>query len=202
MSIEFLIVSLALAIVPGTGVVFAISCVLSQGREGAIWGAVAGAVGVVPHLIAAGLGLSALLTAHPKLYTALRVAGGLYLLYLAAQAWKARRTALDAKPVTARGARIVLLGALINLLNPKLTLFFVAFLPQFVPPTAANPQGLMMAMGLVLVAETFAVFLVYGMVAAQLNRQLQRHARISKFCNECVAVMFAGLGLRVLACSR
>jgi threonine/homoserine/homoserine lactone efflux protein len=202
MSVEFLVVSLVLAIIPGTGVIFAISCGLTHGREGAIWGAVAGAVGVIPHLIAAGLGLSALLTANPAVYTALRIAGALYLLYLAYQVWRNRHAAFDAQRVTVAGPRIVLQGALINLLNPKLTLFFVAFLPQFVSPHSAHPQTEMAAMGLVLVAETLVVFLVYGLLAAQLSCLLRRRPRISQFCNECVAVLFAGLGVRVLVGAR
>ena len=202
MSLEFLAVSLLLAIIPGTGVLFAISCGLSQGRRGAFWGAVAGAAGVIPHLAAAGLGLSALLMANPMVYDALRVLGALYLIYLGVQAWRKRRAALGTAPVTVKGARIVLQGALINLLNPKLTLFFVAFLPQFVSPVAANPQGVIVAMGLVLVAQTFLVFLVYGLLAARLNLRLQRNPRISQFCNGCVAILFAGLGIRVLVGAR
>jgi len=202
MSVEFLVVSLLLAMIPGSGVIFAISCGLTHGRAGAIWGAVAGAVGVLPHLIAAGLGLSALLTANPALYATLRIAGALYLLYLAYRAWRNRRAAIDAQQVAAAGPRIVLQGALINLLNPKLTLFFVAFLPQFVSPQAANPEAEMALMGLLLVAETLVVFLLYGLLAAQLNGRLRRHPRIGQRCNECVALLFAGLGLRVLMAAR
>ena len=202
MSLEFLFVSLLLAIIPGTGVLFAISCGLSQGRRGAFWGAVAGAVGVIPHLAAAGLGLSALLMANPVVFDTLRILGALYLIFLGVQAWRHRRATLGTAPVTVRGARIVLQGALINLLNPKLTLFFVAFLPQFVPPGTANPQMIIFAMGLVLVAQTFLVFLVYGLLSARLNQRLQRSPRISQFCNECVAVLFAGLGIRVLVGAR
>ena len=202
MSPEFLFVSFALALIPGTGVLFAISCGLSQGRIGALWGAVAGAVGVIPHLTAAGVGLSALLVANPQVYNGLRIAGGLYLLYLALRAWQARRKLPEARPVTASGARIVMQGALINLLNPKLTLFFVAFLPQFIPAGTANPKGLVIAMGGVLVAQTFVVFLGYGLLAAGLQGQLRGKPLIVQFCNECVAVLFAGLGLRVLVGAR
>lgn len=202
MSVEFLIVSMVLAIIPGTGVIFALSCGLTHGRMGAFWGAVAGAVGVVPHLAAAALGLSALLTANPGLYLGLRIAGALYLLYLAYHVWAGRHDALRAQDVSGSGPRIVMQGAMINLLNPKLTLFFVAFLPQFVSPDATRPGVELMAMGMVLVAQTFVVFLAYGFLAAQLNAQLRRRPRISRLCNEAVAVAFAGLGLRVLAGSR
>ena len=146
-----LLVSLILAIVPGTGVVFTLACAMSQGMRGAVWGAVAGAVGVIPHLVAAGLGLSALLIAWPLMYDGLRILGGAYLLWLAVQAWRHRHDTLKVGSVTATGTQIVTQGALINLLNPKLTLFFVSFLPQFVPPTDPAPMLTMGLMGLVLV---------------------------------------------------
>ncbi|MCU0830347.1 MAG: LysE family translocator [Rhizobiaceae bacterium] len=137
MSVEFFLVSLILAIVPGTGVVFTLACASTQGMRGAVWGAAPGAVGVIPHLLAAGLGLSALLIAHPIMYDGLRIPGGAYLLWLAVQAWRHLHATLEVGSVSARGMQIVAQGALINLLNPKLTLFFVSFLPQFVPAT--NP---------------------------------------------------------------
>lgn len=202
MSVEFFLVSLILAIVPGTGVVFTLACAMSQGLRGAIWGAVAGAVGVIPHLVAAGLGLSALLLAYPAIYDGLRILGGAYLLWLALQAWRQRHSALEAGSVSASGARIVAQGALINLLNPKLTLFFVSFLPQFVPATDPAPMLTMGLMGLVLVAQTFVVFLVYGAVAARAGDLLRRRPRIMTLFHTAIATLFAGLGLRVILAGR
>jgi threonine/homoserine/homoserine lactone efflux protein len=198
MSVEFFLVSLVLAIVPGTGVVFTLACAMSQGMRGAIWGAVAGAVGVIPHLAAAGLGLSALLIAYPMIYDGLRILGGIYLLWLAVQAWRHRHDALEVGRVSATGLQIVTQGALINLLNPKLTLFFVSFLPQFVPPTDPAPLVTMGLMGLVLVAQTFFVFLAYGAVAAQAGELLRRRPQIMTVFQTGIAVLFVGLGLRVI----
>lgn len=198
MSVEFFFVSLILAIVPGTGVVFTLACAMSQGMRGAVWGAVAGAVGVIPHLVAAGLGLSALLIAYPVLYDGLRILGGAYLLWLAVQAWRQRHASLDVGTVTATGPQIVVQGALINLLNPKLTLFFVSFLPQFVPVSAPAPMLTMGLMGLVLVAQTFVVFLAYGAAAARAGDLLRTRPRIMTLFQTGIAALFAGLGLRVI----
>lgn len=198
MSLEFFLVSLVLAIVPGTGVVFTLACALSQGMRGAVWGAVAGAVGVIPHLVAAGLGLSALLIAYPVLYDALRIFGGVYLLWLAIQAWRQRHAALEVGAVNVTGLRIVTQGALINLLNPKLTLFFVAFLPQFVPASDPAPVLTMGLLGLVLVAQTFVVFLAYGAVAARAGNMLRQRPRIMTLLQTGLAALFAALGLRVI----
>jgi threonine/homoserine/homoserine lactone efflux protein len=198
MSVEFFLLSLVLAIVPGTGVLFTLACAMAQGMRGAVWGAVAGAVGVIPHLVAAGLGLAALLVAHPALYDGLRLLGGAYLLWLAVQAWRHRHAMPEPDAITATGAGIVVRGALINLLNPKLTLFFVSFLPQFVPATDPAPLQTMATLGLVLVAQTFAVFLAYGAAAAQAGSLLRSRPRIMVLLQTGVATLFAGLGLRVL----
>lgn len=202
MSAEFFLVSLVLAIIPGTGVVYTLACALGQGMRGAFWGAVAGAVGVIPHLAAAALGLSALLHANPALYDALRLAGGAYLLWLAFQAWRQRHAPLAVGRVRAPAGRIVAQGALINLLNPKLTLFFVAFLPQFVPPSDPAPALTLALMGLTLVAQTFAVFLAYGAAAAALGTRLAARPRVLTAFQDSLAVLFAGLGLRVLTGGR
>jgi threonine/homoserine/homoserine lactone efflux protein len=198
MSVEFFLVSLILAIVPGTGVVFTLACAMSQGMRGAFWGAVAGAVGVIPHLAAAGLGLSALLIAWPMLYDGLRILGGAYLIWLAVQTWRQRHNVLEVGSAPATAGQIVVKGALINLLNPKLTLFFVSFLPQFVPPTDPAPMLTMGLMGLVLVAQTFVVFLFYGAAAARAGDMLRRSPRIMATLQMGIAALFAGLGLRVI----
>jgi threonine/homoserine/homoserine lactone efflux protein len=198
MSLEFFFVSLILAAVPGTGVVFTLACAMSQGMRGAVWGAVAGAVGVIPHLVAAGLGLSALLIAYPMMFEGLRLLGGAYLLWLAMQAWRQRHAALEVGGVSATGARIVTQGALINLLNPKLTLFFVSFLPQFVPAADPTPMLTIGLMGLVLVAQTFVVFLAYGAAAVRARDLLSRRPPIMALLQTGVATLFAGLGLRVI----
>ncbi len=198
MSMEFFVVSLILAIIPGTGVIFTLSCAMAQGMRGAIWGAVAGAVGVIPHLLAAGIGLSALLIAYPLVYDALRILGGGYLIWLAVQAWRHRNDSIDIGPMRASGAGMVVKGAMINLLNPKLTLFFVSFLPQFLATDDPTPAMTIGLMGLVLVAQTFVVFLAYGMVAARLAGTIRTRPRIMIAFQDSIAVIFAGLGLRVI----
>lgn len=198
MSAEFLVISLLVAAVPGPGVVFAIACAMSQGLRGAIWGAVAGAVGVMPHLVAASVGLSVVLIAHPMLYDGLRILGGGYLIWLALQTWKNRHVAPQAGPVRETGAAIVLRGAMINLLNPKLTLFFVSFLPQFVPVSDPAPARTMALLGLVLVLQTFVVFLAYGAAACWARGAVRAQTRVTSLCQGGIAVLFAGLGFRVL----
>ncbi len=137
MSPEFLITTLIIVASPGTGVVYTLAAGLSRGGRASVLAAFACTLGIVPHLIAALTGLAALLHASAVAFEIVKYAGVAYLLYMAWQSLREHGTLkIEAKP-DARSARQVLVdGILINLLNPKLSIFFVAFLPQFVDPSA------------------------------------------------------------------
>ncbi|MCP4319424.1 MAG: LysE family translocator [Hyphomicrobiales bacterium] len=200
MPIEFFIVSFVLTIIPGTGVLYAVSCGLAHGARGALWGAVSGALGVVPHIFAVGLGLSAILHTGSLLFEIIRYAGAAYLIYLAYKAWSSARIALthnDTMPAKSSG--IVIRGVLINLLNPKLTIFFFSFFPQFLTADATNPVAEITTMGTILIGQTFIVFLVYGTAAAHVRSHLQNNGAMLARCNRGLAIVFAALGARILA---
>ncbi|MCP5076388.1 MAG: LysE family translocator [Rhodobacteraceae bacterium] len=202
MSPEFFLVALVLAMIPGTGVLFAVSCGLSHGIRGAVWGAVAGALGVVPHIVAVGLGISAILHAGSTVFEIIRIAGAVYLVYLAIKTWQSARVSLPEADKTPVGAgQIITRGVLINLLNPKLTLFFLAFLPQFLTPDTPGFATDVAMMGGVLVAQTFCVFLAYGLGASWMRRRLLGNPGWLVRCNQGVAALFAGLGASILASS-
>ncbi len=199
MSAEFFFISLLLAMTPGTGVLYAVSCGLVHGARGAFWSAVAGALGVFPHILVAGLGLSAFLQAGSLIFETVRIAGALYLIYLAYKTWASAAEAIpgaDTASMTRLG--IVFRGVLINLLNPKLTLFFLAFLPQFLTPGEVAPVAEIATLGAVLVGQTFFVFLVYGITAYLLRARLQRSGTVLTRCNQGIACLFVALGARIL----
>lgn len=199
MTLDFLLISLLMAIIPGTGVLFALSCGLRYGRSGAFWGAAAGALGVLPHISAAALGLSALMQAGSLIYEVLRLAGAAYLFYLAYLAWRdATPLQLENGPASLSAIAILRRGVVINLLNPKLTLFFLAFLPQFIAPDATNPGAEAAMMGMVLLGETFAVFLVYGLFAALFRDRLIGSPNLARRLNQGIALLFAAVATRVL----
>ncbi|MCP5086763.1 MAG: LysE family translocator [Rhodobacteraceae bacterium] len=199
MSPEFFLIALVLAMIPGTGVLFAVSCGLSHGIRGAVWGAVAGALGVVPHIVAVGLGISAILHAGSTLFEIIRIAGAAYLVYLAFRTWQTARVSLPNTAKVPLGAgQVVIRGVLINLLNPKLTLFFLAFLPQFLTPDTPGFATEVAMMGGVLVAQTFCVFLVYGLGASWMRSRLLGNPGWLVRCNQGVAALFAGLGASIL----
>ena len=132
-TLEFLITSLIVVLIPGTGVIFSVSTGLIQGRTASVFAAIGCTLGIVPHLLATVFGLAALMHTSALAFEALKVAGVAYLLYLAWATWRDKAAfALDTTPTRGSALNIVVKAVLLNLLNPKLTIFFLAFLPQFV----------------------------------------------------------------------
>src|SRR5215208_4663540 len=166
MSTAFLLTTLVVVATPGTGVIYTVAAGLARGARASVVAAFGCTLGIVPHMVAALTGLAALLHASGVAYTAFKYCGVAYLLYMAWNTWRESgglAVATDQTPRSARG--VIVSGVLINLLNPKLTIFFFAFLPQFVTPD--EPNGLLRALGLsaVFMAMTFLVFVVYGRFA-------------------------------------
>ena len=199
MSLEFLITALIVVLVPGTGVVYTVAVGLGKGRQAAIAAAFGCTLGIIPAILASVIGLAALMHTSALVFTAVKYAGVAYLLYLAWQTLKdsgplelkADKSNRKSKLVTVRT------GFLINILNPKLTVFFLAFLPQFVSPQAANPTLDMALLGGVFMAMTFAVFIVYGMFAALVGEKVLRSDTVMLWMRRAVATAFAGFGLRL-----
>jgi threonine/homoserine/homoserine lactone efflux protein len=201
-SSDFLVTALVVALVPGTGVVYTVSNGLFGGRRWSALAAVGCTLGIVPHLLAATLGLSALVHTSARVFQVMKLAGVAYLLYLAWAMWRSTG-ALSFAPTGVRSGRaVVVRGTVVNLLNPKLTLFFFAFLPQFVRDgrSPATPQLLLL--GAVFMAVTLAVFLAYGLMASGLRRRVVGSPKLLQRLQRGFALAFAGLGLRLAAQER
>src|SRR4029077_3982745 len=139
-TVEFLITSLIVVLIPGTGVVFTVSTGLAQGRRASVFAALGCTAGIVPHLLATVLGLAALMHTSALAFQVLKIAGVAYLFYIAYATWKDRGAfAVDRGASGMSALGLVVKAVLLNVLNPKLTIFFLAFLPQFVDPAAASP---------------------------------------------------------------
>lgn len=165
-SIEFLITSLVVVVTPGTGVLFTVSTGLSQGRAASVYAALGCTLGILPHMLAAGLGLAATMQAGDLAFQVLKVLGVLYLLYLAVMTWRDHSSfAVNDEAPPLNAASLMVKAVLLNALNPKLTLFFLAFLPQFTHSTSAQPLLAFGVLSAVFMAMTFAVFVGYGLLA-------------------------------------
>jgi len=198
MTLQFLVTALVVVVVPGTGVIYTLAIGLGQGRCAATWAALGCTLGIVPHLLAATLGLAALLHTSALLFQAVKFAGVAYLLWLAWQALKSDG-ALAVRPDRRAdaGPRIARRGALINILNPKLSIFFLALLPPFLSgdPSAATVE--MLALGAVFMGLTFVVFVLYGGFASAARDRLLASERAMRWLNRGFAAVFASLGARL-----
>jgi threonine/homoserine/homoserine lactone efflux protein len=202
-TIEFLITSLIVVLIPGTGVVFTVSTGLVQGRMASLYAALGCTAGIVPHLLATVLGLAAVMHTSALAFQALKYAGVAYLLYLAYATWKDKSAfAVQGVAQHTSALRLIAKAFLLNILNPKLTIFFLAFLPQFVVPDTSSPLLQMLVLSAVFMGMTFAVFVVYGLVAHVFRAAVIDSPRVQGWLRRGFAAAFAGLGAQLAVSER
>ncbi len=198
-TLQFLITSLIVVLIPGTGVVFTVSTAILQGKRASVFAAVGCTLGVLPHLLATVLGLAAVMHTSALAFQMLKYAGVAYLLYLAIATWRDTSAfALDGTATKINAQGLITKAFLLNILNPKLTIFFLAFLPQFVQPQTGvqsqSPLSQMLVLSAVFMAMTFAVFVMYGWVAHGFRRVVVESATVQAWMRRSFAAAFAGLG--------
>jgi len=202
-TVDYLITSLIVVLIPGTGVVYTVSTGLVRGRRASVYAALGCTAGIVPHLLATVAGLAALLHMSALAFQALKFAGMAYLFYLAYATWRDKQAfAVDAQAPLADGSRIATKAFLINILNPKLSIFFLAFLPQFVAAEAASPLLQLLTLSAVFMAMTFAVFVVYGLLAHAFRRAVIDSPRVQAWLRRGFSAAFAGLGVNLALSDR
>lgn len=198
MSIEFLITALIIVVSPGAGAIYTIAAGLGRGRQASILAAFASTIGIVPHLIAAMCGLAAILHTSELAYNIVRWAGVAYLIYMA---WHSLREngplKVDAATAHIPVRQVLLEGVLINLLNPKLSIFFVAFLPQFIAPSEPAPLLKMLELSAVFMAMTFVVFAIYGIFAALMRDRVVTRPQVMAWLRRTFAAAFLLLGIKL-----
>jgi threonine/homoserine/homoserine lactone efflux protein len=197
-STEFLITSLVVVLVPGTGVIYTVSTGLFMGRRASIAAACGCTAGIIPHLTASILGLSAILHMSSVAFQSIKNAGAIYLLYLAWSMWRETGALKFNSPAAKKNARhIALRGFLLNILNPKLSIFFLAFLPLFVAPDTASPLLEMVFMSVAFMAMTLIIFILYGLAAHSVSRQLASAPKGLVWLQRSFAAAFAALGVKL-----
>lgn len=200
---EFLITSLIVVLIPGTGVVFTVSTGLAFGRRASLFASLGCTLGIVPHLLATILGLAAVMHTSALAFQVLKFAGVAYLLYLAVATWRDRSAfAVQTVQGGSNAFGLVAKAFLLNILNPKLTIFFLAFLPQFVQPQSASPLLQLLGLSGVFMAMTFGVFVVYGLLAHAFRTAVIDSPRVQAWLRRGFAAAFAGLGAQLAASER
>jgi threonine/homoserine/homoserine lactone efflux protein len=203
MSLSFLLTSLIVVASPGTGVLYTLAAALTRGSRASIAAAFGCTLGIVPHMSAAMLGLAAVLHTSALAFSALKWCGVLYLVYMAWQALRERGAlAVDAKLDVRSGRRIIVTGFLINILNPKLSIFFLAFLPQFISADDGHPLTRMLELSAAFMAMTFAVFVLYGLFAAKVRDRIVTRPKVMAWLRRGFAAGFAALGARLAFAER
>lgn len=202
MSVAFLLTTLVVVATPGTGAIYTISAGLSRGTRASIVAAFGCTLGVLPAMIAALTGLAAVLNASAVAFQTLKWLGVAYLLYLAWQALRDHSTIQVNDHLAPRTAgQVIRTAVLINVLNPKLTIFFFAFLPQFVPAGEPNATLHMVGLSLVFMAVTFVVFATYGVFAAAMRRHVLERPRVVAWMRRTFAATYALLAGRLAVTS-
>jgi threonine/homoserine/homoserine lactone efflux protein len=202
-STAYLLTSLIVVASPGTGVLYTLAAGLSRGARASVVAAFACTFGIIPHMAAAVTGLAALLHTSAVAFQTLKYAGVAYLLYMA---WKtlqdhgALKIEKEIKPRSAR--QVIVSGILINILNPKLSIFFFAFLPQFVNANEPNALAHMAELSAIFMLITFVVFALYGVFAASVRNHIVSRPKVLMWMRRSFAGAFAALGLRLALSER
>lgn len=203
MNTEFLLTSLVVAASPGTGTLLTLSAGLSRGSRAAVVAALGCTLGVVPHIVAALTGLAAVLHTSAFAFELLKYTGAAYLFYVAWATLRARdQIFIEPRPRAATHRQVIRNAVLVNVLNPKLSIFFLAFLPQFVAPTEPHPTWLMVQLSLVFMAITFLTFALYGMFAARVRDQVLCRPKVIRWMHRGFAATLVVLGARLALTDR
>jgi threonine/homoserine/homoserine lactone efflux protein len=202
-SIDFLLTSLIVIVSPGTGVLYTLAAGLSRGSRASVVAAFGCTLGIVPHMAAAILGLAAILHTSALAFQVFKYLGVAYLLYMAWSALRDRGAlSIEAKPDTRSVLQVTVHAILINILNPKLSIFFFAFLPQFVSAEEAQPLARMLTLSAVFMLLTFVVFVGYGLFAAAIRSHIISRPRILTWMRRTFAAAFVALGGKLALAER
>lgn len=202
-SLDYLITSLIIVALPGTGVIYTLALGLGRGIKSSIWAAFGCTLGIVPHMAASILGLAALLHASAVAFEIVRYLGVAWLLYMAWGMWHGTGAMKVTANETKTGiAKIIRDGILLNLLNPKLSVFFLAFLPQFVIADTPNTTWDMTILGLIFMAMTFGVFVIYGCFAGALRSHIIERPKVMSWIGKGFAGAFVVMGAKLVLTSR
>ncbi len=203
MSTGFFVTSLVVVVSPGTGVLYTLAAGLTRGRRASIVAAFGCTLGIVPHMAAAIAGLAALLYASSVAFQTLKYAGVAYLLYLAWRTLREQGSLQVDEDTGARSSAQVIVSAIaINVLNPKLSIFFFAFLPQFVKADEPHRLTHMFELSVVFMLLTFVVFAAYGLFAAAMRRHVISRPRVLTWMRRSFAGAFVALGTKLALAER
>ncbi|WP_105617149.1 LysE family translocator [Vallitalea okinawensis] len=197
--IGFLFAAVLLTITPGPDLIFVLTQSMSNGRKAGIATALGLCTGLILHTTAAALGISAILRTSALAFNIIKYAGAIYLLYLAYKALREGEHSLEVDSATVKLSSIALYkrGIFMNILNPKVALFFLALLPQFVTAEAGNTTMQMLLLGLIFMIQAICVFSLVAVLAGYFGEKLSKSKKFAWIMNKAKALIFAIIGLKI-----
>ena len=203
MTPEFLITTLVIVASPGTGVLYTLAAGLTRGARASILAALACTLGIIPHMAAAITGLAALLHTSALAFEIVKYLGVAYLLYMAWATFREKGAlSVDTEAAPKSVRQVLVSGILINILNPKLSIFFFAFLPQFVRTDSPDALPQMLELSAVFMAATFVIFAIYGVFAAAVRQHIVTRPRVLTWMRRSFAAAFVALGAKLALTER
>ena len=203
MNIEFFLTSLIVVLLPGTGVIYTVATGIAQGGRASIFAAAGCTAGIVPHLCACIFGVAAVLHTSALAFQVFKFIGVLYLAYLAWAMWKeSGKLSFETGNCETSLVRVAIRGFLINILNPKLSIFFLAFLPQFVPQSSSTALQQLLSLSGIFMLMTFIVFVVYGLLATHVRHLISRSPLLLQKIQKIFAGTFVALGVKLALAER
>ena len=196
----FMLAALALNLTPGPDMLYVTARSVGDGRRAGMVAALGIGAGTLVHITALALGLAALLAAVPLAYDVLRIAGAVYLLVIGVQLlWRPRRAGETTVVAPASLQTIFAQAVVTNVLNPKVALFFLAFLPQFVDPAAGPALAQIVLLGLLFDVQGTAVNIAVALLASGTTRRLRANARVATLLQRLTGAIFVTLGVKLAA---
>lgn len=197
-SLELLLTSLVVVLIPGTGVLYTVATGLFIGRKASLFASLGCTLGIIPALLASTFGLAAIFHTSAVAFQIVKYMGAVYLLYLAYQMWRSSSPlSVAGRQSDSKYSGIMVKGFLLNILNPKLSIFFLAFLPQFIPATTESALVSMLTLGVVFMLMTFGIFIVYGLLSSRFSAFITKSEKASIAIQKLFATSFAALGIRL-----
>lgn len=194
----FIVTSIAVIFMPGPAMLFVISNGLTRGPKASIAAALGTTTGVSFHLFCAAFGLAVILKTSAIAFAVVKFAGAAYLIYLAIKTLVSKEQIVnDLTDKEKTGNSIFWQGIFINILNPKLSIFFLAFLPQFIDPNLTFATSQTLILGTIFMAMTIVIFIGYGLFASLLRQKVLNSPKILKAIKWCFASIFMALGVRL-----
>lgn len=202
MSPAFVLTSLLVVASPGTGVLYTVSTGLSRGARASLAAAIGCTLGIVPHMTVAVLGLAAVFRSSAFAFELLKYLGAAYLLYMAWTTLRDRSAFDPTRQIVAKSPLSIVVSAiLLNLLNPKLPIFFLAFLPQFIAKNDPLPVTRLLELGAIFMLMTLVVFAIYGVFASFMRTRVLARPKVTMWLRRVFAAGFVALGLKLMLSS-